>query len=58
MTQEWIWILIICFSGLLMVGVIGGIMIAVGRGVYNLMTTPVWIISLIAVIAILVNFIH
>jgi hypothetical protein len=58
MSQEWIWILIICFSGILMVGVVGGIIIAVGRGIYKMMTTPVWIVSVIAVIAILANFVH
>jgi hypothetical protein len=41
-----------------MVGVVGGIIIAVGRGIYKMMTTPVWIVSVIAVIAILANFVH
>lgn len=57
MTQEFAMTLIIAFSMILAIGILGGIVIAVGRGFYNLMTQPVWIMTLIALIAILANFV-
>lgn len=56
MTQEFAMTLIIVFGSILAIGIVGGIIIAVGRGFYNLMTQPIWIITLIALIAILANF--
>jgi hypothetical protein len=56
MTEEFAMTLIVALSGILAIGIVGGIIIAVGRGFYNLMTQPVWIMTLIAIIAILANF--
>lgn len=56
MTQEFAMTLIIVFGSILAIGIVGGIIIAVGRGFYNLMTQPIWIMTLIALIAILANF--
>lgn len=42
---------------ILLVGIVGGMIIAVGRGFYKLMTEPVWIVTLIALIAILFHFV-
>lgn len=57
MTQEFAMTLIIVFGSILAIGIVGGLVIAVGRGFYNLMTQPVWIMTLIAIIAILANFV-
>jgi hypothetical protein len=57
MTQEFAMTLIIAFSMILAIGIVGGIVIAVGRGFYNLMTQPIWIMTLVALIAILANFV-
>ena len=57
MTEEFAMTLIVAFSMILAIGIVGGIIIAVGRGFYNLMTQPVWIMTLIAIIAILANFV-
>ncbi len=57
MTEEFAMTLIVAFSMILAIGIVGGIIIAVGRGFYNLMTQPVWIMTLVAIIAILANFV-
>ena len=50
--------LIVVLSTILLVGIVGGIIVAVGKGFYNLMTRPVWIMTLIAAIAILAHFVR
>jgi hypothetical protein len=58
MTDSAVMTLIVVLSSILAVGIVGGIIIAVGRGFYNLMTQPVWIMTLIALIAILFHFVR
>jgi len=58
MTDSAVMTLIVVLSSILAVGIVGGIIIAVGRGFYNLMTQPVWIMTLIALISILFHFVR
>jgi len=58
MTNSAVMTLIVVLSSILAVGIVGGIIIAVGRGFYNLMTQPVWIMTLIALISILFHFVR
>ena len=58
MTDQAVWTVITILSMILAVGIVGGLIIAVGRGFYNLMTQPVWIMTLIAAIAILLHFVN
>lgn len=57
MTNEGIMTIIAVLTMILCVGIVGGLIIAVGRGFYNLMTQPAWIMTLIAIIAILLHFV-